>query len=202
MSNASSEAQKPGRPQFRKPLPAGVTEVTDVAVGEASALVPLTDGALGLIAGGRLLRSTDGGLTWGEPLDLELADAGSLQGLACIRLRSGALALVYRDRQECFRLVVSDDDGRTWQPRSTVDLLGTPYYDALIETGDGMLVLPSRVCYGNDDHPGLEYRKASSWGTWKGLPLQVSGHYHYPEIDIAAVSRSQDGGAPGSAPSR
>ena len=194
MSNASSEAQKPGRPQLRKPLPAGVTEVTDVAVGEASALVPLTDGALGLIAGGRLLRSTDGGLTWGEPLDLELADAGSLQGLACIRLRSGALALVYRDRQECFRLVVSDDDGRTWQPRSTVDLLGTPYYDALIETGDGMLVLPSRVCYGNDDHPGLEYRKASSWGTWKGLPLQVSGHYHYPEIDIAAVSRSQDGG--------
>ena len=57
-----------------------------------------------------------------------------------------------------------------------------------------MLVLPSRVCYGNDDHPGLEYRKASSWGTWKGLPLQVSDHYHYPEIDIAAVSRSQDGG--------
>ena len=154
----------------------------------------MSDGALGLIAGGRLLRSDDGGATWGEPLALELPDAGRLQGLACIRLQAGSLALVYRDRQECFRLVVSKDDGRTWRQRSFVDLLGSPYYDALIETGDGTLVLPSRECYGNDDHPGLEYRKVSTWGTWKGLPLQVSGHYHYPEIDIAAVSRSGDEG--------
>jgi hypothetical protein len=194
MIDSGSEADASGRPQFRKPVPEGVTEVTGVAVGEASALVPLSDGALGLIAGGRLLRSDDGGATWGEPLALELPDAGRLQGLACIRLQAGPLALVYRDRQECFRLVVSEDDGRTWRQRSTVDLLGSPYYDALIETGDGTLVLPSRECYGNDDHPGLEYRKVSTWGTWKGLPLQVSGHYHYPEIDIAAVSRSRDEG--------
>ena len=194
MIDSGSEAHPPGRPQFRKPVPEGVTEVTGVAVGEASALLSLNDGALGLIAGGRLLRSADGGATWGEPLALELPDAGRLQGLACIRLQAGPLALVYRDRQECFRLVVSEDDGRTWRQRSTVDLLGSPYYDALIETGDGTLVLPSRECYGNDDHPGLEYRKVSTWGTWKGLPLQVSGHYHYPEIDVAAVSRSRDEG--------
>ena len=194
MSNSESEAHLSARPQFRTPVPEGVIEVTGVAVGEASALVALTDGALGLIAGGELLRSTDGGATWGEPLALQLPDAGRMQGLACIRLQSGPLALVYGDRQECFRLVMSDDDGRTWQQRGNVDLLGSPYYDALIETGAGMLVLPSRTCYANDDHPGLEYRAASSWGTWKGLPLQVSGHYHYPEIDIAAVSRSQDDG--------
>jgi hypothetical protein len=34
----------------------------------------------------------------------------------------------------------------------------------------------------------------STYGYWKGLRLQVSGHYHYPEIDIAAVSYSDDEG--------
>ena len=194
MSDSGSWEHPSGRPQFRKPVPEGVIEASGVTVGEASALVPLSDGALGVLAGGRLLRSRDGGVTWGEPLELDLPDAGRMHGFGCIRLRSGPLALLYGDGQGRFRLMLSEDDGRTLRQHSFVDVLGTPYHDTMIETGDGMLVLPSRECYGNDDHPGLEYRKISTWGTWKGLRLQISGHYHYPEIDIAAVSRSRDGG--------
>ena len=54
--------------------------------------------------------------------------------------------------------------------------------------------MPSRICHSNNRHPGLEYDRVSSYGTWKGLRLQVSGHYHYPEVDIAAVSYADDEG--------
>ena len=40
----------------------------------------------------------------------------------------------------------------------------------------------------------MEYERASSYGYWQGLRVQVTGHYHYPEIDIAAASYSDDDG--------
>ena len=71
-----SDSGSRGRPEFRKPVPEGVIEASGVTVGEATALVPLSDGELGLLASGRLLRSDDGGVTWGEPLELDLPRRG------------------------------------------------------------------------------------------------------------------------------
>lgn len=181
------------RPTLRMPIPKGVVEVTGISSGEASALVERKDGSFMLFGGTTYRVSTDGGATWGEKQTPNLEGTGRAQGLSCARLRSGRLALAFRDESNQFQVVFSDDEGRTWKDRSPMDLLGSPYYDVLTELESGRLIMPNRTCFSNQYHPGLEYREASSWGLWKGLPLQVSGHYHYPEIDIASVSYSDDG---------
>ena len=185
--------QRSARPSPRIPLPDGVVEVTGITPGEASSVVERQDGALMLFGGTSYRVSKDGGLTWDEKQTIDLGDTGRAQGLSCTRLRSGRLALAYRDGSDQFQVVYSDDEGQTWKERSPMNLLGNPYYDVLTELESGRLIIPSRTCFSNRNHPGLEYREASSWGLWKGLPLQVSGHYHYPEIDIASVSYSDDG---------
>jgi len=91
-------------------------------------------------------------------------------------------------------MVLSGDGGETWDGPYLMNLLGNPYYDTVIQLSSGRLLAPSRTGFSNAEHPGLCYEEASSWGTWKGLRLQVAGHYHYPEIDIAAVSYSDDDG--------
>jgi len=186
------------RPTFRKPPPEGVIEITNITSAEGSALVEDEDGTLRLYQSDQYRTSTDGGGTWSGPQPLRCPEMGSPQGLGCLRLQSGTLAASYRrktaeDRQP-FHMAVSNDDGETWDGPYEMNLLGSPYYDTVIQLSSGRLLAPSRTCFSNLDHPGLCYEEASSWGRWKGLRLQVTGHYHYPEIDIAAVSYSDDGG--------
>ena len=193
------------KPEFRKPVPDGVVELVGIGSGSSSAMVERDDGALMLIEGNQYAVSEDGGMHWGEPTPLGCEAMGSPANLSCIKLQSGKLALAHRGKEEAgqgtemfnwnpFYLSVSEDDGRTWDGGWPMRLLGGPYHDAMIQTSAGRLVMPSRICHSNNRHPGLEYDRVSSFGWWQGRRLQVSGHYHYPEIDIAAVSFSDDDG--------
>lgn len=191
------------KPNFRKAVPQGVVERTGVS---GQGLVMLEDGSLMLIAGSRYyVLSAGGGLDWStaQPLDCEGLSASGEQ--SCIRLQSGKLALAHRRQEETNRgtetynwnplyLSLSEDQGKTWAGAWPMNLLGGPYHDTLIQLQSGRLLMSSRICHSNSQHAGLEYERVSSYGYWKGLRLQISGHYHYPEIDIAAVSYSDDEG--------
>ena len=50
------------------------------------------------------------------------------------------------------------------------------------------------MSFANQNHPDLPLEYVRSYGIWKGIRRQVSGHYHWPEIDIASVSYSDDEG--------
>ncbi|MBM3471751.1 MAG: exo-alpha-sialidase [Armatimonadetes bacterium] len=177
-------ASADAKPVSRKPPPAGVVELTGVGF---QSLVELADGSL-LAANGQV--STDDGSTWGAARPL--AEGLSADGI--LRLKSGALALSGQAGGR-YALSLSRDEGRTWSAPAPVELLGTPYHDVVTQLRTGRLLYPSRICFANDKHPGLTYVEASAYGTWLGLPLQVEGHYHYPEIDIGSVSYSDDEGA-------
>ena len=189
------------KPVFRKTLPDGVTEQTGV---RASSIVE-AKGRLKMVSGDKWKTSMDGGESWSDDGDLGCAEMGSPSGLSCIRIDSGKLALAHRGKEDDRRgteewnwnpwyLSYSDDGGRTWTTAGNMNLLGGPYHDVLTQMSTGRLVMPSRICVSNNRHKGLEYDRVSTYGTWKGLRLQVSGHYHYPEVDIAAVSYSDDEG--------
>ena len=192
------------KPIFRKPVPNGVVEHLGVGAGSTTAVVEVEDGLM-MIAGRRCYRSGDGGRTWRESEALDWTILGEPTSLSCIRLQSGSLALAHLSRNNRdpgtemfnwnpFFLSVSVDDGRSWTGEWPMNLLGGPYYDAMIQMPNGRMVMPSRICHSNNHHLGMEYKRVSSYGYWKGLRLQVSGHYHYPEVDIAAASYSDDEG--------
>jgi hypothetical protein len=191
-----------GKPNFRKPVPQGVVERTGL---NGQGLVRLDDGSLMLIAVNDYYTSTDEGLNWSAARPLNCAALSGSGEQSCIRLQSGKLALAHRGAEEVGRgteefnwnplyLSVSEDQGKTWAGARPMNLLGGPYHDTMIQLQSGRLLMPSRICHSNNQHAGLEYERVSSYGYWKGLRLQVSGHYHYPEIDIAAVSYSDDEG--------
>ncbi len=194
-----------GKPKFRKQLPEGVVELVGVGASEGTGLVELDDDSLLLVAGMERRISTDGGASWGDAEPLNCKTMGRPGNLSCIRTASGELALAHRGKEEFvagteeagwtpFYLSVSEDEGKSWSGGWPMNLLGGPYYDAMIQLSTGRLLMPSRICYSNNAHPGLEYERASSYGYWNGLRVQVTGHYHYPEIDIAAASYSDDDG--------
>ena len=173
-----------GRPTFRTPPPEGVVEV--VGIGREWSIAQLSDGAL-LAARKRHCRiSRDGGESWGE--QQELPEPVCAWGV--LRLQSGALAAFSRDT-----LWLSRDDGRSWGEGRPIELLGSPYYDTLIQLSSGRLLYPNRVCFANQNHPDLPLDHVRSYGIWKGIRRLVDGHYHWPEIDIGSVSYSDDEGA-------
>ena len=167
------------KPVFRKPPPEGVVEIIGVA-GSGSSLAELKDGTLIAAKGGGYRLSKDGGRTWGGPQSFP--QGVSVNGI--LRLDNGDLAVMHTTASGgnlnndwlAAELRFSSDDGATWGDPLPVKMMGTPYYDALVQLASGRLVYPSRVCFGNPMHPDVGYR----------------GHSTYPELDIAAVSHSDD----------
>jgi len=176
------------RPVFRKPVPDGVVELS---CGVRS-FVELKDGSL-LSADGQV--STDGGLTWNKTKSFGEGVGGS----GIIRLQSGALALSAGGSGmvgwwQPLRVWLSRDEGNSWEGPYSAELLGGPLSDTMIQLSSGRLLWPTRACLANYAHPEFKYYDASSYGQWRGHRIQISGHYHYPELDIAAVGYSDDEG--------
>jgi len=187
-----SKDQSDSRPRFRKSPPDGVIEVTGV-VGRGCSLVERRDGSLLAAIATHQRTSTDGGLTWSDPIPLP----EGVMGNGLLRLQSGALALTSGDslaRTTNNRLWISNDEGQTWEARANVPLLGFPYPNTMIQLANGRLVFPSRIGYSNGSHPELLGKDVVSYGTWRGHRRDIAGHYHCPEIDIASVSYSDDEG--------
>ncbi len=168
------------KPVFRKPPPEGVIEVL-AGIGRSWSLVELQDGSLMAVGGSNYRISTDGGQSWGDSQPL----GEGVSGNGIIRLNSGALALT-----DGKRLWLSEDDGKTWGEPRGISMLGSPYYDTLIQLSSGGLLVPSRTCY-SCKPPDLACEPQSR-GTWHGRSVAVEGHGHAPELDVAAVSRSGD----------
>ena len=190
------------KPVFRKPPPEGVVELVHVG-GINGTLVELQDGSLMLIEGdGRYRLSTDEGLTWGEPRPLNCPGLGTARDHSLIRLQSGALALAFRGEDEPwmgkFYLFLSEDEGQSWGPGRLIGGTRTPnvpYYDTLIQLSSGLLVFPTLTGHWNTSHSDLsDVVSPDTWGTWRGMPVQVEGHGHMPEFECTFVLYSDDGG--------
>ena len=154
----------PGRPVFRKPPPEGVVEV--VGIGREWSIAQLQDGAL-LAARKRHCRiSHDGGMSWGE--QRELPEPVCAWGL--LRLQSGALAAFSQDA-----LWLSGDEGQSWGDGRPITMLGSPYYDTLIQLSNGRLLYPNRVCFANQNHPDLPLEYVRSYGIWREFGARCRG---------------------------
>jgi len=143
------------------------------------------DGKLMYFAGDRVWYSSDGGRTWPESRNLPLpSEIGSVNSV--IRLLSGKLS-IYGSGYWC----VSENEGETFQRLSKVHTTGSPYYDTMIQTKYGRLILPVRTTAAG--HKGL-YERDSAYGTINGELIQIEGHAHFPEMDYAWCHYSDDEG--------
>ena len=144
--------------------------------GSYGSFVDHKDGRLMFISGNSVWYSSDGGRTWSEPKSLNLP--GNIGGVnSAIRLNSGNLG-AYCDGYWC----VSSDEGETWSEPVNMNQSGSPYYDTMIQTKKGRLILPVRTTAAG--HDGM-YEKASAYGTIGGERTQVEGHAQWPEMDYA-----------------
>jgi len=161
-------------------------------LGRGCSVVELADGSLLAAAGDHTRTSADGGLTWSEPAPFP----DGVIGNSLLRLRSGAIALTGGDALflRSDQLWLSVDEGKTWQSRGPIPLKGFPYPCTMVQLESGRLIFPSRTSYANTNHPDLLMDEVASYGTWRGHRTLVSGHYHWPEIDIAFISYSDDEG--------
>ncbi len=167
-----------------RPPPEGVVELVGVG-GIGHSLVELEDGTLMMVSGGSYRLSGDGGLTWGGSQSL----GEGVSGNSIMRLQSGALALATNSQ-----LRISEDEGLSWSEPRNVDMpspywLG-PYWDTMIQLSSGRLLYPSRTCY-SSGAPDLACAPQAI-GLWRGQEFAIEGHGHAPEMDVAAVSRSDD----------
>jgi len=63
-----------------------------------------------------------------------------------------------------------------------------------IQLKSGRLLWASRYCMGNLMHPGLKYKDASAYGTYRGQPYQIEGHGPHSRDFAGGVSHSDDEG--------
>ncbi len=173
------------KPVFRTP-PEGVVEVTGVPYGP---ILEREDGSIMMANGTGYRISTDGGVHWGEEQPLNCEGLTSVDGL--IRLNSGALCMTFSGPKG-LSVAVSEDEGETWSEGYPIEKFGGTRADSLIELESGRLVYPARQCFSNNKHPELLYEDVMCYGSWRGMKVGLEGHYHYPELDIAAVSYSDD----------
>jgi hypothetical protein len=143
------------------------------------------DGRLMFISGGNVWYSSDGGRAWSDPRSLNLPE--NIGGVNCaMRLNSGKLG-AYCNGYWC----ASADEGETWSEPVDMNQSGSPYYDTMIQTENGRLILPVRTTAAG--HDGM-YEKASAYGTIGGERTQVEGHAQWPEMDYAWCHYSNDEG--------
>ncbi len=167
-------------PDIGTPPPEGVVELVGVG-GIGDSLVELEDGMLMMVSGDSYRVSGDGGLTWGGSQSL----GEGVSGNSIMRLQSGARALATGSQ-----LRISEDEGLSWSEPRNVDMLGSPFWDTMIQLSSGRLLYPSRTCY-SYSAPDLACAPQAI-GLWRGQEYATEGHGHTPEMDIAAVSRSDD----------
>ena len=174
-------------------------------------VVERNDGALLMMGQGLVYVSEDGGPTWSEPSRLTDEQGTEIQAGSCsglLRLPSGALAAVLMRSDDfagqwpewgdlnAFVFIRSDDEGKTWREVGRITPPGCrafPLDNTLAQLESGRLVQPLRYCFAGA-HPDRRIEEYSTYGWLDGKRVQVSGHYHYPEVDVAFVCYSDDEG--------
>ena len=155
--------------------------------------------------------SRDGGRTWGEYSVMEdlmerrKAGAGTgLLGFGWIRLPSGRIGMGWNEvgktpeghRFNRLWWRTSSDEGKTWSKDARINPtgeMGSPYHgEPMRVTSSGRLVLPVRASFNGGEQMVKNLPLSVGW--WKGEMTRIEGHYHFPEIDIAYVTYSDDEG--------
>ena len=151
-----------------------------------------------LTVGNLMVRSTDKGRSWGEPVELPAA-LGTVSdgGNTMFSTREGRLiVMIYRTQEQTEKpepeILISEstDNGHTWsEPVPSELAAGWPElpknlypYGPLVESQDGTLL---RFVYGAANEEGMAFTSQHTWGA-----------HHYKAFAI----RSTDGGASWSAP--
>ena len=167
---------------FRKPVPEGVEEITELPT--RGGIVQLKDSSLMMATGESYHLSTNDGRTWTkeQPLNCEFPVTG------LILLQSGALA-VYgtkgtKDDGGRF-FASSDDEGQTWSKPSLICpcSAGAPFIHSMIQLTTGRLLLTmywgglSSWTYDGRTmvsvHPEMKYEDVSAYGLWRGQRRQI-----------------------------
>ncbi len=118
-----------------------------------------------------ILRSTDDGKTWGDPVFIDPDPEVQLQEPSIIQLKNRRLLCVMRRRaSQSF----SDDGGRTWsKPVRFPHRADCPY---LLQTRDGLLLCASR-------HRGTSVTLSTDNGQTWGKPISIdTGPGAYPSM--------------------
>ncbi|MBI3990908.1 MAG: exo-alpha-sialidase [Candidatus Omnitrophica bacterium] len=173
------------------------------------------DGSIGLIEyTGERGASYDGGRTWsvlpkmelpkmesrpGEKFGFVEGYSASVAGIA--RLPGGLLGMTWMQTGNLpgnntvvncwFR--TSGDDGETWSGDVLVNTghdKGLPYFDTLCVLKSGRLIQPVRWCHYGGDH----LRRTSKCVIHGKYLVELEGHGHHPEFEVAYCYFSDDGG--------
>ncbi len=119
------------KPDFRKPAPEGVVELTDIGTGTGNGMVVLDDGSLMMVVGSHCHISTDGGQTWTPILPSDLASSYSPPRLRRIPSTGDLLCVwnqVSRDeikrgyRRGRLSTAISRDSGASWERFKTIEV--------------------------------------------------------------------------------
>lgn len=159
----------------------------------------------------RVVRSTDGGASWGEPVTVaEPADGedAALGALGLTRLADGTLLLPYNGvrwtpgqgtegRRLTLRLVRSTDGGMTWTGGGpiAIELFGPAVYGQMLELDDGTLAWPvwgSRL-------PGEPWRSALLGSDDRGRTWSVRSTIGYDQQARLTGEYAEQGETGGSA---
>lgn len=120
-----------------------------------------------------------------------------------VRLPSGRIGMSWTERGEVagghqyLRLWwrTSKNEGKTWSKDVRINPTGwpgQPYFDTLRVTSTGRILLPVRHCYSAGETAYKDAQKGA--GRLKGKKVDIEGHGHFPEMDIAYVYFSDDEG--------
>ena len=166
-------------------------------LGFATSITNANNGDILLMKGERMLRSSDGGRTFSEPVTMSIGVSGVT--------RLDEEHLIARSGRTFH---VSADDGASWETRGQIDAssaqvqggegeypgwvgLGVPNYDVLLKGSDDRLFLP--VC-GSDAASRLLATQSEAQGIFCGKRGNIKGHAHRPEADYSFNYVSEDGG--------
>ncbi|MFH0964092.1 MAG: sialidase family protein [Planctomycetota bacterium] len=171
------------------------------------------DGTLGAIDSHHFRAlSRDGGRTYEylPKLELPKPPAGKLHSMGgasgyngpagTVKMKSGRLGMTWTQvypvggNQEVvnFFFRTSHDDGETWSDDVLVNPghdKGTPLYDTLRQLKSGRLIQPVRWCHWAGD---IHRKTAVGWVD--GERLDIEGHGHHPEFEVAYCYYSDDEG--------
>jgi len=148
--------------------------------------------------------SYDGGKNWSEPTGMDAPGREGYSISSVIRLNDGSLGMfaVSENNEDTskdnnfiinrLKWYISYNEGKTWESPVTINPtgeLGLPYYDTVIQTRDGTIIIPVRRF--NQGHSGLS-KNSGAYGTIDGKRKKIEGHAHWPELDVSFVYLSEN----------
>lgn len=137
-----------------------------------------------------LIRSRDGGRSWGEPEPVATAQGAEFEEPSAVLLHDGAILMLLRENVgRDLQFVRSGDHGARWSPPRPAGLAGFPAH--LVRLVDGRLAALTAV----RTAPGaiLLAVSADEGATWDGEPVVVAGDLGTHDLGYPTGVSTRDG---------